>query len=82
MTVEELRYENEQISKFGLAVGGADIPNIYSDFIYEILFGKDTKQLIEEHKTNEFESFRKYLSKEQNFVIKRYANMIGEMINT
>lgn len=81
MSAEELIYENEQISKFSIAVSGADIPNIYSDLIYEILFGKDTRQLIKEYKTSEFESFRKHLSDEQNAVIRKYACMIGAMIN-
>lgn len=81
MTIDELRYENEQISKFAIAVSGVDIPNIYSDLIYEILFGKDTEQLIVEYKTSEFESFRKYLSEKQNFAIKKYTSIIGGMIN-
>lgn len=81
MSVEELRYENEQISKFSIAVRGADVPNIYSDLIYDILFGKDTKQLVKEYKTSEFESFRKYLTIKQNSVIKKYTYMIGDMIN-
>lgn len=81
MTSEELSYENEQISKFTIAVSGSDVPNIYSDLIYDILFGKNTKQLIEEYKANEFESFRKYLSEEQNVAIRKYTCMIGDMIN-
>lgn len=81
MTSEELSYENEQISKFTIAVSGSDVPNIYSDLIYDILFGKNTKQLIEEYKANEFESFRKYLSEEQNASIRKYTCMIGDMIN-
>ncbi len=82
MSIEELKYENEQISKFGIAISGADVPNIYSDLIYDILFGKNTKQLIEEYKTGEFESFRKHLSEEQNATIRKYTCIIGEMINT
>lgn len=82
MSVEELRYENEQISKFSIAVSGADVPNIYSDLIYDILFGKDTKQLVKEYKTSEFESFRKYLTMEQNDIIRKYNCIIGDMINS
>lgn len=81
MSVEELRYENEQISKFSIAVSGADVSNVYSDLIYDILFGKNTKQLVREYKTSEFESFRKYLTEEQNAVIRKYTCMIGDMIN-
>lgn len=81
MTADELSYENEQISKFTIAVSGADTPNIYSDLIYDILFGKDTKQLIKEYKTSGFESFRKYLSEEQNNAIRKYTCIIGDMIN-
>lgn len=81
MTVEELRYENEQISKFGIAISGADAPNIYSDLIYDILFGKNTEQLISEYRPCEFESFRKFLSYEQNEIIRKYTCMIGDMIN-
>lgn len=81
VSVEELRYENEQISKFSIAVSGADVPNIYSDLIYDILLGKDTKQLVKEYKTSGFESFRNYLSEEQNNTIRKYTCMIGDMIN-
>lgn len=81
MPAEELRYENEQISKFTIAVSGADVPNIYSDLIYGVLFGKDTRQLVAEYKTSMFESFRKHLSEEQNSSIRKYTYMIGNMIN-
>ena len=81
MSAEELQYENEQISKFSIAVSGADVPNIYSDLIYNLLFGKDTRQMIKTYKTSEFESFRKYLSQKQNATIKKYTNIIGDMIN-
>lgn len=81
MTAEELRYENEQIEKFAVAINGADIPNIYSDLIYDILFGKSTEQLVSEYKTNRFESFRKYLSYKQNDTIEKYTRIIGDMIN-
>lgn len=81
ISVEELRFENEQISKFTIAVRGADVPNIYSDLIYDILFGKDTKQLVKEYHAKEFESFRNYLSEEQNATIRKYTCMTGDMIN-
>lgn len=81
MSIEELSYENEQIYKFTIAISGADVPNIYSDLIYDILFEKDTKQLIEEYKAKEFESFRKHLTEEQNAIITKYTGMIAEMIN-
>lgn len=81
MSIEELRYENEQIYKFTIAVNGSDVPNVYSDLIYDILFGKDTRQLIEEYHAKEFESFRNYLSEEQNSTIRKYTCMIGDMIN-
>lgn len=81
MSIEELEYEGEQIYKFTIAVSGADVPNIYSDLIYDILFGKETKQLIKEYCASEFESFRKYLTEEQNEAIRKYTYIIGEMIN-
>lgn len=82
MSAEELGYENEQIYKFSIAVSGSDVPNVYSDLIYSILFGKDTEQLVREYKTSEFESFRKYLTVEQNDIIKKYTHIIGAMINS
>lgn len=82
MSVEELKYENEEIYKFSIAISGVDISNIYSDLIYNIIFGKNTKQLIAEYKANEFESFRKYLTPEQNSIIKKYSCIIGDMINS
>lgn len=81
LTDEELRFENEEISKFTIAVNGVDIPNIYSDLIYDVLFGKNTEKLLEEYKTSTYESFRNYLTDEQNEEIKRYTTIIGHMIN-
>lgn len=81
MTTEEIRAENEELEKFTRSVSGIDVPNIYSDLIYSILFGKDTKQLTDEYKPKRFESFRQYLSQEQNCLIDRYTQIVGGLVN-
>ncbi len=79
--LEDLKSENEQIEKFIMAVHGCDIPNIYSDLIYEVLFGTDTQGMIDKHKKNRFESFRKNLTDEQNKKIDDLMSLIGSLIN-
>ena len=78
---EKVKEENIQIEKFTEAVKGFDIPNIYSDLIYEVLFGTDTQGMIEKYKPEKFESFRKKLTNEQNKEIDNLTSLIGGLIN-
>lgn len=79
--LDDLKSENEQIEKFTTAVRGCDIPNIYSDLIYEVLFGTDTQGMIKKYKPEKFESFRKKLTNEQNKEIDNLTSLIGGLIN-
>ena len=78
--IKQEKYENEQLEKFSLAERGLDIPNIYSDLIYELIFGKDTEQLIRDYRPNKFESFRNYLSSDQNSKIEALTKVIVGLI--
>ncbi len=78
--VEQIRSENEQLEKFSLAVNGVDVPNIYSDLIYDILFGKDTEQFIKEYKPRKYESFRNYLPDKQNDKIEALMKVVIGLI--
>lgn len=77
---EREKSKNEQLESFLLAVKGVDISNIYSDLIYEVLFNKDAKQLIKEYNPNKYESFRNYLSDEQNSKIEALTKVVVGLI--
>lgn len=77
---QELKEENKQLECYLLAVQGLDIPNIYSDLIYDVLFGKDTVQLIETYNSGKYESFRNYLSKKQNEKIEALEKVVYGLI--
>lgn len=78
--IKQERSENEQLEKFSLAIRGLDISNIYSDLIYEIVFGKVTEQLIRDYRPNKFESFRNYLSSDQNRKIEALTRVVVGLI--
>lgn len=78
--VEQAKIENEHLEKFLLAVKGVDIPNVYSDLIYEVLFGKDTERLVNTYKTSKYESFRNHLSNNQNSKIEALTKIIIGLI--
>lgn len=70
-----------QIEKFAQSISGADIPNIYSDLIYNILFSEGTEGMISKYNPRRFESFRAKLTNEQNIEIDKLAKIVGCLIN-
>lgn len=82
--IEELnsiKNENAELEKFLHTVNGADIPNMYSEMVYLILFGKNTEELRNIYKASKFESFRQHLTKEQNETIDNYFKIIVGLAN-
>lgn len=79
--IERISNENIQIEKFTQAVNGIDVPNMYSDLIYNILFGENTQSLVARYEPERFESFRVKLNNEQNLKIDNLTRLIGNLIN-
>lgn len=73
--VKKMKEENEELAKFTQCVQGLDIPNRYSDLVYSILLGDNTVNLRKKYKAGKFESFRKYLTDEQNNKISGYFSI-------
>lgn len=81
VSLEQLMYENNQIELFVKAIEGLDCSNIYSDLIYEKLFGLNTIELRDSCKCGKYESFRKYLTDEMIKKIEDLERIIGSLIN-
>ena len=80
-SIQKMAFENMQIEKFAQSISGADIPNIYSDLIYNILFGEGTDGMISKYNPRRFESFRAKLTNEQNIEIDRLTKIVRCLIN-
>ena len=81
VNLEQLIYENSQIELFVKSIEGFDCSNIYSDLIYNKLFGLNTMELRDRYKTGKYESFRKYLTDEMIKNIEDLERIIGSLIN-
>lgn len=79
--LQEITEENAELEKFLQSINGLDVPNIYSDLIYDILFGENTEQLREKFEVERFESFRRHLTDEQNKKIDDCALIVVGLIN-
>lgn len=79
--LQKVKQENIELDKFLQSLNGSDIPNIYSDLIYDVLFGESTEQLRKKFDTKRFESFRKHLTDEQNKQIDDYTLIVVGLIN-
>lgn len=79
--LQEIKEENAELEKFLQSVNGLDVPNIYSDLIYDILFGENTEELRKKFDVERFESFRKHLTDEQNKQIDDYTLIVIGLIN-
>lgn len=80
-SMERIAFDNMQIEKFIHSVNGEDVPNIYSDLIYDILFGENTESMVSKYSPKRFESFRAKLTEEQNLRIDKLTKVVGSLIN-
>ena len=80
--LNKMARENDELEKFLQCLNGADVPNQYSDLVYSILFGDNTVSLRKKYRAGRFESFRKYLTLEQNEKIDNYFFITVGLINS
>lgn len=78
---EEIKAENEQLEKFLKNIEGIDVPNMYSDLIYETILGENTESLVKRYAVGRYESFRRLMPKESLEAIDNLTRLIVGLIN-